>query len=536
MSAVQRVTLTIDGQSVSVSQGTTVMQAAEQIGIFIPRYCYHPGLSIAGNCRICLVEIEKVPKLQISCNTPAAEGMMVLTQSPRVLKARRAVLEFLLINHPLDCPVCDQSGECDLQNYYQAYGQYDARFTEQKVKKPKAVPLGPTVMLDAERCILCSRCERFTDEVSKTGDLGIFNRGDKAQVGLYPGKALDHSYSGNVVDLCPVGALTDREFRFKARVWYLSAAPSICTGCAQGCNIDLHYTLDRPHLAEGARVMRVKPRHNAHVNHWWMCDEGRYGYKFIDRERLTHVRLRGAKSSWEAALSEVAVLLHRIRVQERYKAIALLPSTQLTLEEMFLVSQLGKALGVKGISSQVPARPGYSDDFLIQADKSPNAFGARLIGFGEGGAQSAEELIQHCLSGKVDLLWVFGHDLVDLFGKEKAKQVSQKVKLMIFQGANENPTCQLAHCVLPSAVFAEKDGVFVNAQVRAQRVTRAFDPLAGVRADWEILLDVGARLGVPFDFKTPEEIFALLGEYLPAFKGLTYERLGSEGVQLTDVD
>jgi len=196
-------TLTIDGRQIESTEGSTVIQAAEKLGIFIPRYCYHPGLSIAGNCRICLVEVEKHPKLQIACNTPVTAGMVVHTKSAAAEDGRRAVLEFLLANHPLDCPVCDQSGECDLQNFYMNFGLYDPRFREQKVKKKKAVSIGPHVMLDQERCILCSRCVRFTDEISKTGEFGIFDRGDRAQVGLYPGERLDNPYSANVVTSAP---------------------------------------------------------------------------------------------------------------------------------------------------------------------------------------------------------------------------------------------------------------------------------------------------------------------------------------------
>ena len=275
--------LSIDGRKVSVSGGTTVIQAAEKLGIFIPRYCYHPGLSIAGNCRICLVDVEKSPKLQIACNQPVSEGMVVHTKNDKAEDGRRAVLEFLLANHPLDCPVCDQSGECDLQNFYMNFGLYNPRFSEHKVKKKKAIELGPHVMLDQERCILCSRCVRFTDEITKTGEFGIFNRGDRAELGIYPGEVLDNPYSANVVDICPVGALTEREFRFKARVWYLSSTPTVCNGCSQGCNMDMHYVLDRPHLNDGARVLRVKPRCNPDVNQWWLCDEGRYGFDWIDK-------------------------------------------------------------------------------------------------------------------------------------------------------------------------------------------------------------------------------------------------------------
>ena len=523
--------LTIDGKQVTVEPGTTVIQAAEKLGIFVPRYCYHPGLSIAGNCRICLVEVEKSPKLQIACNTPVADGMVVRTQNEKVTQGREAVLEFLLINHPLDCPVCDQSGECDLQNYYMAYGLYNSRFQEKKVKKPKAVPLGPTVMLDAERCILCSRCVRFTDEISKTGEFGIFNRGDKAEVGLYPGKVLDNKYSGNVVDVCPVGALTDRDFRFKARVWYLSTSPSVCNGCSRGCNTEIHHVTHRPHLAGGARVMRVKPRYNPQVNQWWMCDEGRYGYKFIDQGRLRKVLHNGVETTWEKALDELADGLRRAKEENKTSTIGVIPSAQMTTEDLFLVRKLFQdSLGVH-CSAKVPMHTGYSDNFLIQADKNPNTLGARLLGLSGDGVDAAQ-IIQKAIAGEIKALWVFGHDLDLLFGKGTLAKLKECLCLLIFQGSNENETSKAAHWVLPSAVYAEKDGTFVNCERRVQRIVKAFEPLGDSRPEAEILLELARRLSIPIAYPGPKEIFAAIGQTLPAFQGLTYEKLGSQGVQV----
>ena len=350
--------LTIDGREVEVPDGTTVIQAAEQLGIYIPRYCYHPGLSIAGNCRICLVEVEKSPKLQVSCNEPVRDGMVVHTGSQEAQSGRRAVLEFLLANHPLDCPVCDQSGECDLQNFYMNFGLYDPRFREHKVKKQKAVELGPHVMLDQERCILCSRCVRFTDEITHTGEFGIFNRGDKAELGICPGMELDNPYSANVVDICPVGALTERDFRFKARVWYLSGAATLCNGCSQGCNIDMHYVLDRPHLNDGARLLRVKPRVNPDVNQWWLCDEGRYGLGWLDEERLTEVRGPKEDDSWPQALGAIGAALAGSDGNGDRQRIGVIASAQLTNEDLFLIREL---FGDARVTAAVTEEPGFSD-------------------------------------------------------------------------------------------------------------------------------------------------------------------------------
>jgi NADH-quinone oxidoreductase subunit G len=514
--------LNIDGREVSVADGTTVIQAAEKLGIFVPRYCYHPGLSIAGNCRICLVEVEKIPKLQIACNMPVSEGMVVHTRNAKVEEGRRAVLEFLLANHPLDCPVCDQSGECDLQNFYLNFGLYDPRFREQKVKKRKAVALGPHVMLDQERCILCSRCVRFTDEITKTGEFGIFNRGDRAELGIYPGTELNNPYSANVVDICPVGALTERDFRFKARVWYLSCAPAVCNGCSRGCNIDLHYVLDRPHLNDGARIVRVKPRCNPNVNQWWLCDEGRYGFGWIDRARLSTVRGPIGDASWDQALTAIADSLVGAR-------IGVIATPQLTTEELFLIREIfQRALGAQ-VTASVPQKAGYYDDFLIKADKNPNTFGATLLGLAGPDAPGAGPIIDAALTGKLDVLWVMGHDLVEHWGEEKVRKLSETVRLFIFSGPNENATVPLAHWVLPSAAYLEKDGTFVNCDGRVQRIGRAFPPLKDSREDWRILLDLAARIGLPFDCRQPEQIFLKLAQALAPFEGLSYETIGTLG-------
>ncbi|MBI4313313.1 MAG: (2Fe-2S)-binding protein [Candidatus Omnitrophica bacterium] len=520
-------TLTIDGRQITVPSGTTVLQACDQLGMNVPRYCYHPGLSIAGNCRICLVEIDKFPKLQISCNTPTADGMVVKTQSDKTVKARQDVLEFLLANHPLDCPVCDQAGECELQNYYMDHGLYDSRFEEQKVKKQKAVPLGETVMLDQERCILCSRCVRFTDEISKTSEFGIFDRGDHAEVNLYPGKTLDNKYAGNVVDICPVGALTDRDFRFKARVWYLSSSPSVCPGCARGCSTDIHYVLDRPYLAEGARVMRLKPRYNPDVNQWWMCDEGRYSYKSIDQARLTQPICRQGGEThdfvWELAFAEVVRRLKDAKTRGALSQWGIVPSPQMTNEELFVTKQLAQRWGI-ACNPAVPVKLGYSDSFLIQADKNPNRRGMETIGFDADKAS----LIDRALRGELRVLYVFDHDLVDLYGAEKARRLSEQVYL-IYQGTNENATSQLAHLVLPSAVYAEKDGTFTNVDGHVQRTFKAFEPLQGARPTLEILFEIAKRMDEPLIYSSAVQVFKALAQAVPAFHGLDYDMIGKTG-------
>ena len=530
----KQITVTIDGKSVTVPEGTTVLQACERAGSPVPFYCYHPGLSIAGNCRICLVEIAGSPKLQIACYTPAAEGMTVKTTSDPVLEARRNVLEFLLINHPLDCPVCDQAGECWLQDYYMQHGLYDQRFNEQKVKKPKAVPIGPTVMLDAERCILCSRCVRFTDEITKTGEFGIFNRGDHSEIGLHPGTQLTNQYSGNVVDICPVGALTDRDFRFKCRVWYLGTADSVCPGCSRGCNIQIHHNREREwraHIAEGQRVMRLKPRYNPDVNQWWMCDEGRYGYRFIDECRLTQVQLKqdGAlrEGTWDEALTLLSERLASLRTAGRMAEVGVILSSHLTNEDLYAARRVFGALGVTRLAFQRPPE-GSSDEFLIQADKSPNAQGAEALGFAEGAA----EVIEGAASGRLRVLFVFTQDLTALVGEAKLAAAASALEQLIFIGPTRHPTATAAHVLLPGAVYAEKDGTFTNFQGRVQRIRAAFPPLGQARPEWAILNELAGRLDLGVSWSAPEQLFAEMSTQEAAFRGLSYQALGDHGAFL----
>ena len=499
-------TLTIDGKTVTVEPGTNVIQAAEKLGITIPYYCYHPGLSIAGNCRMCLVKMEKSPKPIIACQTQCADGMVIDASSEEVGKLREAVLEFLLANHPLDCPVCDQAGECWLQDYYMEYGLYDPKFNEQKVKKHyKATPIGPTVTLDSERCILCSRCVRFTDEISKTHELGIFDRGDHSEIGIYPGKELNNKYSGNVVDICPVGALTDRDFRFKCRVWYLESVDSICPGCSRGCNIQIHVNKDRPHHAEGERVMRLKPRYNPDVNQWWMCDAGRYGYKWIDQDRLLKPTQKEwnkpNEASWDEILEALAKRLEMLLKKDK-GALGVLLSPQLANEDLSVAKRFfGETLGIPNAALLSPFPKGDEDDFLIQSDKNPNTQGALALGISK---VSFEDIMKGIEGGKVKGLYLFGQDLATLVGPGKWKELFGKLELVIFEGSNENKTTPSAHYVLPAAVYAERDGTFTNFSGRVQEFRKALDPLGSALPDAEILRRLAGKMGKPIEVRNSD--------------------------------
>ncbi|TMQ24815.1 MAG: 2Fe-2S iron-sulfur cluster binding domain-containing protein [Candidatus Rokuibacteriota bacterium] len=520
--------LTIDGKEIEVEAGTNLIEAARRLGIEVPHYCYHPGLSIAGQCRLCMVDIEKAPRPTIACNTTAGDGMVVHTDTERVRDTRRSIMEFHLINHPLDCPVCDQAGECWLQIYYMKHGLYDPRMVDEKVHKPKAVPLGPHVMLDAERCILCSRCVRFCDEITGTGELGIFHRGDHSEIGLFPGRDLENNYSANVVDICPVGALTDRDFRFQVRVWYLDTTKSICTGCARGCNVDVHVNRRRPHHAEGRRVARLKPRFNAEVNAWWLCDIGRYHFDFVDAAtRLTAPVRRNpggpADVTWDEAVAGVADALRRYPPEQ----VAVLASPQMANEDLIALRRVLETRGIREVAFDVPPTAlAKDDDFLLRADRTPNRRGATLIGLGgdAGGLMAAAR------SGRIKCLWVFHHDL--LAAGWPAAEVSRalgRIETVIFTGTNANATSERAHWVLPAAAWVEREGTFTNFEGRVQRFRTALEPLGQALPEWELLGRVLVGLGGTAAGRRAEHWFRELTGAVDAFAGMSYQSLGDLG-------
>lgn len=532
--------ITVDGKQITVKDGITIIEALDQVNTDVPRYCYHPGLSIAGNCRICQVEVEKMPRTVIACNTRVAEGMVIHTQSAKAKESQQVVLEFLLANHPLDCPVCDQAGECKLQDYYMDYGLYDAKFNDTKVKKTKkATSIGPTIMLDQERCILCSRCVRFGDEITKTHDFGIFNRGDHAQLDIYPGKQLDNKYSGNVADICPVGALTDKDFRFKMRVWYLGSQDSVCTGCSTGCNTIINYEKSRPYHLKDARVMRLKPRENQDVNKWWMCDEGRYSYKSIDENRIKQIKTPGFTSSvetnglqdaiWNQTLDTLAPVLKGASATKW----ALLVSPQGTNEDLHAAKKVFKdTLKWTNIAFKAPGQDGYEDNFLIKKDKNPNTSGTKAIFQVPDSDEAMKSIVEKAKKGELEGLVIFYHNLGKIFGEDTLKTIRQKVKTLIFIGTNNNSTSAAADYVLPAASYAEKDGTFTNFAGRAQRIRKAFEPIGHARSSWWILAELNSRLGQKTAYANVEAVFNELAKDNSVFKDLTYKTIGKSGALL----
>jgi NADH-quinone oxidoreductase subunit G len=517
------VKIIIDGREVATAKGKTVIQAAAEVGIAIPHYCYHPKLTIAGNCRMCLVEIEKMPKLQIACNTPVMEGMTVKTQSPKVLEARRAVMEFLLINHPLDCPICDQAGECWLQDYYMQHDLTGSRFDERKEHDRKREIFGPYVVFDGERCIKCTRCVRFLQEVTRTDELTVVNRGDQSTIALFPERILDNPLSVNVVDICPVGALTDRDFRFKVRVWYLQKTPSICPGCSTGCNISVETYQNR--------IARFKPRINEEVNSHWLCDEGRYCFHSLtEGERLTAPMIRQegglAPTDWETALQAVSAGLGAAA-----PAAGVL-SGRNTNEEAFLFARL-----MKKISASFACEVFYRERELTEVekvlkspDRSPNFRGAREMGAGSGGFDA---LAARLIEGEFRGAYIVGEDLVDLPGDgDKIKNALEKLSFLVVQDIRLTPTAKLAHVVLPSTHFGEKEGSYTNRRGRVQKLSPALVPPLGALHDWGIFSRLLAKTGEKISCADPAEIFAALAQAIPAYSGLSYDKLGDHGIQL----
>jgi len=527
--------LTIDSQGVEVPEGTLILEAAKTAGIRIPHYCYHPGLSCVGSCRMCLVEIEKNPKLQPSCATPVAEGMVVQTETPATLENRRYVLEFLLTSHPLDCPVCDQAGECELQNYYMDHGRYDARYNDNKSKKKKANPIGPRIILDQERCILCTRCVRFTQEISRTFELGVIDRGHRSSIDIFPDKELDNPYSGNVGDVCPVGAMTDRDFRFKCRVWFLGSANSICPGCSRGCNIEIHYNTRFNPRYHTERVQRLKPRFNKNINGHWICDEGRYAYHSIDASnRLSTLPAEQGENSaelpWPDTIRNVAGLIKETLDKQGVEGIAVLASPQMTNEELYGIRKLfHDKLKIQNIEFRIPSKAEtYSDDILITADKNPNLKGAEIfLPSGPG----IDNLLQACADGRIHLLYIFHHDLTLGHDPEFIRVALKNVPQVIFQGSWGHPTAEFASIKLPAAVYAEKEGTFTNIEGRVQRIHPAVEPIGKSLPDIDIIAQLAAELGAGIK-NTPAAVFDEISKNVEAFSEMTYTSIGNSGQML----
>lgn len=547
--------ITIDGKTLEFKQGQTIIEAARDNGIEIPHFCWHPELSVSGNCRICLVEVEQMPKLVIACSTIASEGMIVHTDSAKVIAAQNAVMEFLLINHPLDCPICDEAGECKLQEYAYNYSVGESRFVEEKVHKDKRIKLGPNVMFDGERCISCSRCIRFCDEIAKDPELTFVQRGDHVTIRTYPGQEMDNPYSMNTIDICPVGALTSTDFRFKARVWDMSSNKSICVGCSRGCNIDI--------WVRNNEILRLTPRHNEDVNSYWMCDHGRLNtFKPVNAKSRIHypqIRKDGnlVEVGWDEAFSEAVSRLKTFPKDQ----IAVIGSPFATCEDNFLTAKFAKnVLSTGNLDFIRHSNTDFADDILRTEDMTPNSNGALLAGVTPSQAGlDINGILKGIKDHKIRALYLIEDDIVQKFPELESSIA--KVDLLIVHSSNFNLSTNYAEIVFPASTFAEKHGTFLNGFGVLQRIRpavatseldRALDGMNMSRLDkfgtkfdrwasgkkiearptWKILVSLSKALGYKMKYAMAEEIFNEMTASINELKGLDYDIVGESGIQI----
>jgi NADH-quinone oxidoreductase subunit G len=508
-------TFTLNGNQVEAPDGMNLIEAAKLHGVEIPHYCYHPGLSVAGNCRMCLCEVEGARGPQIACGQMVRDGLVVKTDTPAVEKMRKGVQEFLLLNHPIDCPICDQAGECRLQDYYMEYGRYDNRSEVSKVQKEKAVDIGPMVVLDQERCILCTRCVRFCNEISRSDELIVSGRGDTSVIETFPGMQLDNAYSGNVVDVCPVGALTSKDFRFKQRVWFMKSVKSVCSGCSRGCNVHLDFKDDV--------VYRYRPRHNGHVNGWWMSDAGRLSYQALQQGRLTHVARRGLQTPFMDALKELAGLFHGGRPAGAFAAVGS-PHSSLEANQA-LKSFAARFMAGARLFGWDGSAAGVEDDFLLRADKTPNRAALAYLGYEMG----REALLETLRGGAVQVLIVMNNDLSA--DAEMAAALAA-VPVVVYLGTHDNATASRATFTFPVATHAEQFGSFVNFQGRVQRFYRAFEAPGDAVGEWELIGRIGRELDAAFGWSDVEEVWAELRAGHAELGDLSWFGLGDDGFQI----
>ena len=554
--AVETIRVKIDGNDYDVPktmpdwqgkpQPTTMLQACKLAGIEIPHYCYHPKLPVAGNCRMCLIEFgtpmmgpdrkpvlnedgspkiaksvlpyePQTPRGAIGCATPISPGMELYPNSPATKQMREAVLESLLINHPLDCPICDQAGECKLQEYSLEHGQAKSRFVEQKVHKPKAVDLGPRIVLDDERCVLCTRCIRFTKDIAGDDALGIVNRGSYNTIAAWKEGAFDNNYTLNTVDICPVGALTSKDFRFQMRVWFLKETKSLCTSCGTGCNITIG--------SREGKVYRYEPRENDAVNGPWMCDAGRLNYKWIGREeRLKEVRSQKSEvRSWPAVIKELSEMLAKAAIG----SVAIVASARQTTEELYLLKKL--AVKLNAITDSVP-RIGEGDKLLVNADKNPNTNGAKLTGIaGSELGANLKSIADGIRGGSIKTLIVFGEDVTKAGSIE---DLLGKLDTLIVSDILPNQTTARAHYILPGCAHAEKRGTFINVKGRLQKFMKAVEAPGDARPEWEFLHELVHNVTGQNGFVSIEGLFNQMTKEIPALNGLEWAKVGDQGVDV----
>jgi len=528
-------TFLLDDREIEFNPGDTVIAAAERAGVDIPHYCWHPGLSTAANCRMCLVEVlppegrpamlldvlkydeqkgdyvlARKPKLQPACQLGAAAGMRIKSQtSEHAVEARAAVQEFLLLNHPVDCPICDQAGECRLQDYWLEHSGKKKRMTDEILHRPKAVDFGPTIVYDAERCIVCTRCVRFCDEVVGDHVLDKRERGNLGEIVLAPGRQLDHDYTLMTEHVCPVGALTAKDFRFKARVWFLRSARTVCQGCATGCNAYTDYD------PRNQTVYRHRPRENQAVNKYWMCDEGVLDYRRVHEQRLLTAKASGKKSTVDEALSAAASALAPVAKDK----VAILLSYTHSSEDNLALLELARALGVE--QAYAAGRPdGSGDKILRHVDKNPNRAGVRQLAEATLGAvpQDFQSLVQAVEAGKIAAVLALGSAVEDAAAAVHLKRASV-IAISTFEG----PLAQAATVILPASSWAEADGTFVNAAGLSQVSEKAIEPQGDSLPAWRHVLALAAKLGITLPFARAKDLEKVLSARAPRAEGAATE-------------
>ncbi|HEY4734701.1 MAG TPA: molybdopterin-dependent oxidoreductase [Gemmatimonadaceae bacterium] len=513
MAEQKMVNLTVEGRAVTVPEGTTILEAAKTAGILIPHYCYHPGLPVAGVCRMCLVEVEKAPKLAPSCATTVAEGQVVHVHSDTSLDARKGVLEMLLINHPLDCPICDQSGECELQDYTYQEGRDDSRYREPKRFNP-AEDFGGDVIYVPNRCILCTRCVRFMDDVAHEPTLNVSERGDRALIGKFEGRDMTHPWAANVIDLCPVGALLSKDFLNKARAWELDRTSSICPNCTQGCNVIME--------TRENQLVRMRPRPNENVNAFFMCDWGRLNYRWMnEKNRVDQPMVRNgagglAVTTWESAITAAARVLNG-------KKVFIAASPMLSNESLFLLTQLmqGGSGAFRVAEGDEAPLPGV-EDLALRRERAANVYGAEALGF-----KKTRDLLNGL--GQGDVLVIAGEDLAGV----DASAVSRAGEVIVI-GSVMPHGADRASVVLPIANFSEEEGTVTNLRGRVQRFTQARQAPGETRPSWLVLGDLLGAMGKQSNFFLPSEVFARLASSHKSFAGLSYDRIGFKGLPVVD--
>jgi NADH-quinone oxidoreductase subunit G len=522
--------VTIDGREITVGKTTSIFAAARKAGIEIPHFCHHFALKPVARCRMCLVEIEGWPKLTPSCSTTCADGMVIHTKSPLVKKARQAMLEFLLTTHPYECPICDQAGECELQNYAYDYGRDYSRYIEEK-EQHELKQLGPHVYHWPDRCILCTRCVRFASEISGTNELAVVYRGADCEIDTFSDKQLDNKLSGNVVDICPVGAMLSADSLYKSREWLLQRTESICPLCSTGCNIYIDTWKDK--------IIRIKPRINQSVNGFWICDSGRFHFtKFTSNNRLTRPQRRRGKAfsslSWDEAGRIFKQKIKHIIGFYGNDSVAVLGSPYSSNEDNFLLSQFTeKCLKTyaKAILWHKPSEDNevFKSGFTIDADKSPNLAGAKeMLQIQDDALKGRNQIIEQIAQGDIKALYIIGGNL-NLHLSEAEKQALTKLEFLAVNEMFHNEITEIAHLVLPAASTFEKEGTFINSRGRIQLFKAALKPPGEAKADWEIIQLLSKHFLESFAYESAGAIFSKIATALPLFQGLSHDNIGAKG-------